>query len=66
MINPNGEKIFATCETIMVNVDLKNRKSCEYPEFVQIKLKQLHYDSEKLRVSTPMGHPIGLRNKSSE
>ena len=66
MINPSGQKIFATCETIMVNVDLNNRKSCEYPEFVQIKLKQLHDDSEKLRVSTLMGHPIGLRSKPSD
>ena len=66
MIDPNGQKIFATCETIMVNVDLEKRKSCEYPEFVQIKLKQLHDDSKKLRVSTTIGHPIGLRSEPSE
>ena len=66
MINPNGQKIFATCETIMVNVDLKKRKSCEYSEFVQIKLKKLYDDSEKLRVSTTIGHPIGLRSESSD
>ena len=66
MIDPNGQKIFATCETIMVNVDLEKRKSCEYPEFVQIKLKQLYDHSEKLRISTTIGHPIGLRSERSE
>jgi acyl-CoA thioester hydrolase len=66
MIDPQNQTIFATCETIMVNVDLKKRKSCEYPEFVQIKLKQLYHDSEDLRLSTTIGHPIGLRSKLNE
>ena len=65
MIDPKSKALFATCETIMVNVDLKKRKSCEYPEFVRIKLKQLYDASEDLRLSTNIGHPIGLRSKSS-
>ena len=62
MIDLTGQKIFATCETIMVNVDLEKRKSCDYPEFVQVKLKQLYNASENVRQSTVIGHPIGLRN----
>ena len=63
MLDPKSQIIFATCETIMVNVDLEKRKACEYPEFVQIKLKQLYHASENLRLSTTIGHPIGLRSK---
>ena len=46
--------------------NLENRKSCEYPEFVQIKLKKLYNASENLRLNTTIGHPIGLRNKRSK
>ena len=66
MIHPQSKIIFATCETIMVNVDLEMRKSCEYPEFVQIKLKQIYDASENLRLSTTTGHPIGLRSRPSQ
>ena len=66
MVDHMNQTIFATCETIMVNVNLENRKSCEYPEFVQIKLKKLYNASENLRLNTTIGHPIGLRNKRSK
>jgi acyl-CoA thioester hydrolase len=66
MIDPKTQKIFATCETIMVNVDLEKRKSCEYPVFVQIKLNQLYDASKSLRQTTSMGHPIGLQGRSSD
>jgi acyl-CoA thioester hydrolase len=66
MVDQMNQTIFATCETIMVNVNLENRKSCEYPEFVQIKLQKLYNASENLRLNTTIGHPIGLRSKQSK
>ena len=65
MTDPKGQIVFATCETIMVNVDLEKRKSCQYPSFVQTKLKELYSASENLRLVTNMGHPIGLRNEGN-
>ncbi len=55
---------FATCETVLVNVDLKERKSCDYPEFAQEKLKNLYESSKHIRANTRIGHPIGLAKKS--
>ena len=66
MVDYKNQTIFATCETIMINVNLEKRKSCEYPEFVQIKLKKLYNASENLRLNTTIGHPIGLRSKRSK
>ena len=55
------EKVFASCETIMVNVDLKKRQSCNYPKFARQKISDLYEASEELRLNTPIGQPIGLR-----
>ena len=64
MFDLPGKKTYATCETIMVNVDLEKRKSCKYPDFVQKRLKQLYSASKNLRESTIIGHPIGLRGEN--
>ena len=55
------QEISASCETIMVNVDLKKRQSCEYPKFAHDKISELYRASEALRHVTPIGQPIGLR-----
>jgi len=65
MSNTNSSITFATCETILVNVDLKNRKSCNYPEFAQTKIRKLYEAASNLRSSTELGHPIGLQTKTS-
>ena len=66
MSNTNSSITFATCETILVNVDLKNRKSCNYPEFAQTKIRKLYEAAGNLRSSTELGHPIGLQTKTSD
>ena len=65
MVAPSGQAIYASCETIMVNVDLIKRQSCDYPQFVFKKLSDLHKASEELRNSTIFGHSIGLRKTAS-
>ena len=65
MLDAQDHKICATCETIMVNVDLKHRKSCKYPQAAYEKISALHSASKELRSSTIIGQPIGLRNSSN-
>ena len=65
MIEVKGGTICATCETVMVNVDLILRRSCEYSEFTHEKLIKLYNASEKLRATTKIGQPIGLIKKES-
>ena len=64
MFDLPGKKTYATCETIMVNVDLQKRRSCRYSESLFKRISELYDASEQLRSSTSMGQPIGLRNKS--
>ena len=66
MSTPSSKEINASCETIMVNVDLRQRQSCEYPQFVFKKLSDLHEASKDLRSSTVTGHSIGLRRRSDK
>ena len=60
----DGFTLYATCETILVNVDLQGRRSCEYPHFAQTILHQLYEAAKTIRHNTEIGHPIGLRKKS--
>ena len=66
MRTPSSQEIYASCETIMVNVDLRRRQSCESPQFVFKKLSDLHAASKDLRSSIITGHSIGLRTRSEE
>ncbi len=62
MIESVDQEVCATCETIMVNVDLKERKSCQYPSSVLKKLINLYNAAERVRSKTLIGQPIGLRH----
>ena len=66
MLASSDQKIYASCETIMVNVDLRRRQSCDYPQFAYKKLFDLYTASKDLRSSTIVGHPIGLRKLSDK
>lgn len=66
MLASSDQKIYASCETIMVNVDLRRRQSCEYPQFAFKKLFDLYTASKDLRSSTIVGQPIGLRKPSDK
>ena len=66
MSTPSSKEINASCETIMVNVDLRQRQSCEYPQFAFKKLFDLYTASKDLRSSTIVGQPIGLRKLSDK
>ena len=63
MIESQDYKICATCETILVNVDLEQRRSCEYPQAAYEKISTLYNAAKELRCITMIGQPIGLRHK---
>ena len=66
IIGVDNAEIYATCETIMVNVDLVKRRSCDYPKPVCEKLLSLYIASKELRSSISIGQPIGLKKNRSE
>ena len=66
IIGVDSTEIYATCETIMVNVDLVKRRSCDYPKPVCEKLLSLYIASKELRSSISIGQPIGLKKNRSE
>ena len=61
MYESSANRLCASCETIMINVDLEQRRSCNYSISTYEKLSELHQRAEQLRSSIVMGHPIGLR-----
>lgn len=63
MYEASGNTLCATCETVMVNVDLERRRSCTYSKPIFERLSELYERSEQLRLSTVIGHPIGLKKK---
>ena len=63
MIGVSDREICATCETILVNVDLLKRRSCAYPEVAFRKISELFNSAKDIRSSTIIGQPIGLRKK---
>ena len=63
MLNTNTGLIIASCETILMNVDLVKRKSCNYPTSALNNIKKLYELAKPLKSRTEMGHPIGLRKK---
>ena len=65
IIGVDSTEIYATCETVMVNVDLVKRRSCDYPKWASEKLLSLYIASKELRSSIIIGHSIGLKKNIS-
>ncbi|MEE2774413.1 MAG: thioesterase family protein [Pseudomonadota bacterium] len=55
------EALIASCETILLNVDLNERKSSSYEVKEIGKITELFDSAEVLRSTISMGHSIGLR-----
>ena len=61
MINAsNGEKV-ATCETLLINVDLTLRKSAEYPDWAQDKIQEYKKTCEGFALPREAGKMITLK-----
>ncbi len=66
MISSANQEVCATCETVMVNVDLQKRRSCEYPQAALENISKLHAASQEFRHSISIGHPIGLKKRTKQ
>lgn len=53
----------ATCEQMLMNVDLKNRRSTPYPNWAQARMATMQQAHEALPRPTQLGAPIGIRRK---
>ena len=61
MINAsNGEKV-ATCETLLINVDLTLRKSAEYPDWAQDKIQEYKKTCDGFALPREAGKIITLK-----
>ncbi len=64
MVDLKNDLSIASCETILMNVNLIERKSCEYPMFALERIKKLYELAKPLKLVTEMGHSIGLSKKA--
>ena len=58
--SPNRERI-ATCETVLINVDLKLRKSTEYPDWAQKKISYYKDACDEFILPREVGKRITLK-----
>ncbi len=56
----NGEKV-ATCETMLINVDLKIRRSANYPDWAQERIYDYKHACEGFVLPQEVGKPITLK-----
>ena len=63
MRNSETGEIAATCEEMLMNVDLKTRKSAPYTDWAQTRIQRLLRDHADLERPVQMGQAIGIRRK---
>ncbi len=60
------EEVTATCESILMNVDLITRRSCNYSESLKNRIERLFELSKPLLVESELGHSLGLKRKKQK
>ena len=63
MYNSKEASLAATCEQILINVNLETRKSLEYPEWAKLRLKNIAESFASVQFPVQTGAKIGLRPK---
>lgn len=63
MYNSKEASLAATCEQVLINVNLETRKSLEYPEWAKLRLKNINKSFEGVQFPVQTGAKIGLRRK---
>lgn len=63
MVSSEKNIVAAVCEQVLVNVDLKTRKSVEYPDWAQDRLKGIRNSFKDIPFPNQTGASIGLRKK---
>jgi acyl-CoA thioester hydrolase len=63
LLNVDGHKVAATCEQMLMNVDLETRRSTPYPDWAQERLARMLEAHSVLEQPAQLGAPIGIRRK---
>jgi len=53
----------ATCEQMLMNVDLETRRSSPYPDWAQTRMQAMLAEHSKLEMPAQLGASIGIRRK---
>lgn len=61
MLKPETEVVVATCEQMLINVDLTSRRAAPYAPAVLARLERLRGDHARLVRPKQAGQPLGLR-----
>ena len=62
LIDETGE-LAATCEQMLINVDLETRRSTPYPDWAQARMLAMIASHSKLDMPAQLGASIGIRRK---
>ena len=63
LLNAEGRTLAATCEQMLMNVDLDTRRSTPYPDWAQARMAAMLEAHSTLERPVQLGAPIGIRRK---
>lgn len=63
LFNTNGQRLAATCEQLLMNVDLETRRSTPYPDWAQDRMRAMLQAHGALKRPAQLGAPLGIRRK---
>jgi len=63
LLNADGCTLAATCEQMLINVDLETRRSTPYPDWAQARLGHMLKAHSALEHPAQLGASIGIRRK---
>ena len=63
LLNANGPALAATCEQLLMNVNLETRRSTPYPDWAQARMARMLEAHSALEQPLQLGAPIGIRRK---
>lgn len=63
LLNADGHTVAATCEQMLMNVDLETRRSTPYPGWAQARMAAMLKAHSVLERPVQLGAPIGIRRK---
>lgn len=63
LLKADGDVLAATCEQLLMNVDLETRRSTPYPEWVQVRMQDMLTAHAGLERPAQLGAIIGIRRK---
>lgn len=63
LIDESDHSVAATCEQLLMNVDLNLRRSAPYPDWTIARLRRMQAEHATLDRPAQLGAPLGIRRK---